>query len=107
MLTVEIPRATSADALRMTLATIRLVSGLERRIHRLGVFRGKRHFHLLFAKLFMHDGDSVVARRLALGFKLAVRSSDRIKRALGDVDEHAHPRALVALLRDHNFFASY
>ena len=45
----------------MTLATIRLVSGLERRIHRLGVFRGKRDFHLLFAKLFMHEGDSVIA----------------------------------------------
>src|SRR5437868_3492068 len=103
--TVDITRSSSTYALRMALATIRLASGLERRIHRLGVFRGKRDFHVLFTKLFMHEGDSVIARRHTLDFKLAIRSGDRIERALGYVNEHAHPRVLVALHGQHNLFA--
>src|SRR5713226_4098952 len=47
-------------------------SGLEHRVHGLGVLGGQGDFLRLLAELFMHKCDSVIARRQALYFKLAV-----------------------------------
>src|SRR5439155_26052231 len=103
-LTVEILRASSSDARRTTIAIKRNASGLERRVNRFCIFRGKSDFDVLLAEFFLDERDGVVARRQALDFELAVGAGDREERTLGYVDEHAHPRMLVALHGQHDFF---
>src|SRR4030088_697665 len=53
----------------------------------------------------MHEGDGVVPWWQTFDFEFAVRTADRIERALHYVDEHAHPGMLVALHRQQNFLA--
>src|SRR6266849_9787745 len=79
-------------------------SGLERRVHGLAVLGGQGDFLRLLAELFMDECDGVIAGRQALDLKLAVGSGDREKGALRNVDEHPHPRMLVALHGKHDFF---
>src|SRR6266478_5596227 len=81
----------------MTLAAARLALGLEGGVH--------RYFYVLFAELFVDESDGVVAGRQAFDFELAIGTGDVEEGALGYVDEHAHPRMLVALHRKHDFFA--
>src|SRR5438445_13826082 len=104
-LTVEILRASSSDALRTTIAIKRNASGLERRVNRFCIFRGKRDFDVLLAEFFLDERDGVVARRQALDFELAVGAGNREARVLGYVDEHEHPGMLVALHRLHDVSA--
>src|SRR6266404_2950779 len=78
--------------------------GLERRVHGLAILGGQGNFLRLFAELFMDECDSVIAWRQALDLKFAVRPSDREEGALRNVDEHPHPRMLVALHGQHDFF---
>src|SRR6266404_3478316 len=82
-----------------------LSSQLKGQVEGLAFLRTERHFLVLLAQLFVHEGHSVLARREAFNFELAVRSGDRIERALGYVNEHPHPRMLIALYGQHNFFA--
>src|SRR5258707_14376318 len=89
----------------MTLAVKRHASGLEGGVKCFGVLGGERHFYVLFAELFLDEGDGVVAWRQALDLELAIGTGHGEKRALGHVDEHAHPGMLVALDRKHDFFA--
>ena len=58
----------------------------------------------MLPQLFVHEGQGVIARGQALNFELAVRPSDRVERIFHDVDEHSHPRVLVAFHRQHDFF---
>src|SRR5258708_183511 len=82
-----------------------LSSGFERRVDRLAVLGRQSDFLRLLAELFMDECDGVIAWRQALNLKLAIRPGDREEGALGDVDEHPHPRMLVALHGQHDFFA--
>src|SRR4029077_630300 len=65
----------------------------------------ERHFLVLLAQLFVHEGQSVLARRQAFNFELAVWSGDRIERALGYINKHLHPRMLIALHGQHDLLA--
>src|SRR5258708_32731768 len=102
---VEILRASLSDARRMAHAIKRNVSRLESGVHRFRILGGQGDFHGLFAQLFVDEGQRVIARRQTLDFKLAVWSGYSVERALGYVEEHAHPRVLVALNGQHDFFA--
>ncbi len=60
----------------------RPASWLESHIHGLGVLGSEGHFLILFAQLFLHEGQSVVAWRKALDLVLAIRSGDGVEGAL-------------------------
>src|SRR5580704_10598328 len=80
-----------------------LCAWLEGNVDGLAVFCRQRHLLILLSELFMHEGNRVVPWRQTLDFKVAVRTSDSIKRALDHVHKHAHPGMLVALYRQQNF----
>src|SRR5712692_10134629 len=77
----------------------------ETSVYGLAILGGQRHLLILLAQLLVHEGEGVVARRQALNGVLAVRAGDRVERVLHHVDVHLHPRVLVALYRQHDFFA--
>src|SRR5260370_5844257 len=79
--------------------------GFESYVDGLAVPGCESDFLGLLAELFVDEGDGVVAGRQALDFELAVGAGDREERALGDVEEHAHPGMLVALHWQHNLLA--
>src|SRR5260370_10936160 len=79
--------------------------GFESYVDGLAVLGCESDFLGLLAELFVDEGDGVVAGGQALDFELAVGAGDRKERALGDVDEHAHPGMLVALHGQHDLFA--
>src|SRR6266850_4134217 len=84
--------------------TLTKLLGLERGVHGLAVLGGQGDFLRLLAELFMDECDGVIARRQALDLKLAVRPGDREEGTLRNIDEHPHPRMLIALHRQHDFF---
>src|SRR5258708_40248754 len=53
----------------------------------------------------MEEWYCVIGGGQTLDFKFTIGSGDRVERALGYVDEHAHPGMLVALHGQHNLFA--
>src|SRR5260370_4639375 len=79
--------------------------GFESYVDGLAVLGCESDFLGLLAELFVDEGDGVVAGGQALDFELAVGAGDREERALGDVEEHAHPGMLVALHWQHDLFA--
>src|SRR5467141_1034874 len=80
-------------------------SGLESGVDGFTVFGGKSHLDVLLTQLFMNEGNRVIAWRKPLDLELAIGAGDGEEGTLGYVDEHAHPGMLVALDRQHDFFA--
>src|SRR5579872_1283299 len=78
---------------------------LEALVYGLAVLCSQRDLLVLFAQLLLNERESVVARRQALDFVLALFVSYRIERALYHVDVHPHPRMLVTLHGQHDLFA--
>src|SRR6202140_548911 len=81
-----------------------LAGCFEALIHGLGIFRRDRYFLVLLSELLVDEGDGVIARRKALDLIRAIFGGDGEERALHHVDIHLHPRVLVALYGQHDFF---
>src|SRR5215467_3664676 len=80
-------------------------TGLEGGVDCFRIFRSDGDLLVLLAQFLVDEGDGVVAGRQTLDFVLARRVCDRVERALHHVDVHLHPWMLVALYREHDFFA--
>src|ERR1700687_4648962 len=81
-----------------------LAGCFEALIHGLGIFRRDRYFLVLLSELLVDEGDGVIARRKALDLIRAIFGGDGEERALHHVNIHLHPRVLVALYGQHDFF---
>src|ERR1700721_1288619 len=83
-----------------------LAACFEALVDSLAVFGGDRYLLVLFSKLLVDECDRVIARGEALNLILSVFRGDCEERALHHADVHLHPWVLVALDRQHDFFAS-
>src|ERR1700728_2001791 len=81
-----------------------LRSRLKALIHRLRVLRAHSHLLVLLAQLLLYEGNRVIPRRQSLDFILAALVSNCVERALHHVDVYLHPRVLIALYGEHDFF---
>src|ERR1700722_6478078 len=70
----------------------------------LGILRRDRVLLILLAQFFVNERQRVIARRQAFDLVFPRLIGNREERALDHVDIHLHPRMLVALDWQHNFF---
>src|ERR1700686_4058319 len=82
-----------------------LAACFEALIHGLRIFRRDRYLLVLLSEFLVDEGDGVIAGRKALDLIRAIFGGDGEERALHHIDIHLHPRMLVTLDRQHDFFA--
>src|ERR1039458_3914391 len=82
-----------------------LAASLKALVHGFGFFGRHRDFLVLLAQFLVHECDRVISRRQAFDFIFSALVGDGIERVLHYIDVHLHPGVLIALDRQHDFFA--
>src|SRR5579872_3123695 len=80
-------------------------AGFEALIDGLGLLGGDRNLLVLLAQLFVDKSERVIAGRQALDFVLPALIGNGIERVFHHIHIHLHPRVLIALYWQHDFFA--